>query len=100
MISERERERECLIQLLIIIGHWYLSDIWLGMAPSTDTKKTCVWKRLDYVPQNEIIVVGLKVNMNGKDLYDHLMSMRIFILNIHMVEGDHGLNLDLPTISY
>ena len=28
-----------------------LSDMWLGVAPRTDTKKTCVQKKLDYVPK-------------------------------------------------
>ena len=35
----------CLIWLLILIGHMYLSGMWLGMTLRRDTKKTCVLKR-------------------------------------------------------
>ena len=32
----------CLIRLLVLIGHLYLSGMWLGVPPRTDTLKTCV----------------------------------------------------------
>jgi hypothetical protein len=32
----------CLIRLLILIGHLYLSGMWLGVPPRTDTAKACV----------------------------------------------------------
>ena len=36
-------------RLLILIGHLDLSGTPLRVAPSMDTKKACVQKRLDYV---------------------------------------------------
>ena len=32
----------CLIWLLILFIHLYLSGMWLGVAPRIGTKKTCV----------------------------------------------------------
>ena len=32
----------CKVDVPILIGHLYLSGMWLGVAPRTDTKKTCV----------------------------------------------------------
>jgi hypothetical protein len=42
-----------LIQLLILIGHLYLSGMWLGVVLRTNAKKTCVQKRLDYMLKYE-----------------------------------------------
>lgn len=35
------------ISLLILIGHLYLSGVWVGVNPRTDIKKTSVYKKLD-----------------------------------------------------
>ena len=40
---------EYTIQLLILNGHLYLSDVWLGKDLRMDTRKTCVQSRLDSV---------------------------------------------------
>ena len=67
--------QSCLNWSVILIGHLYLSGMWL--APKTDAKKTCVRKRLNYVLKYDH---HSKFNSqhNWGDLYDHLMSTRIF----------------------
>ena len=39
----------CLTQWLILIGHLYLSGVWLGVNLRTNTQNTYVEKRLDYM---------------------------------------------------
>ena len=41
----------------------YLSDMWFGVAPRTNTKETCVLKRFDCVTHNIIIILDSIVNM-------------------------------------
>ena len=93
----------CLIRLLIIIGHLYLSDMWLSGSTKTDIKKRFDY-RLKYDKHSK-----LNSGHNWDDLYDHFMTMRIFTLimnqDIHMSsenceESGYGLDLDLQTISY
>ena len=36
------KRKTCLLWLLLLIGHLYSSDVWSGVAPKTNTKKTCV----------------------------------------------------------
>ena len=38
MLQPPKRET-CLIWLLILLKHLYVSGIWLGVTPKTDTKK-------------------------------------------------------------
>ena len=37
------------IQSLLLIGNLYLGGVWLVVDLRTDTKMTCVYKRLDYM---------------------------------------------------
>ena len=37
------------IWLLILYGHLYLDDVWIGVNLRMDTKKICVYKRLHHV---------------------------------------------------
>ena len=73
------KRKMCLLWLLLLIKHLYSSDMWLGMAPITDTKKTWVLKRLDYMLK---IYNHSRFNSqhNWGNLYDHLMSTSIFTL--------------------
>ena len=43
--------------------YMYVSGLWLGVNLRTDTKRTCVHKRLDFVLKNMSIILGLIVNM-------------------------------------
>ena len=65
-----------LTQVIFLIRHLYLSGVWLRMYLRTDSKKTCVSKRLDYV----LIRLGSIVNTIREGLYDYLMTSRIFTL--------------------
>jgi hypothetical protein len=54
-----------LIWLLILIGHPYLSGVWLDVAPRTDTKKTCL-KEIGLYGQNMITILDSIVNVVGE----------------------------------
>ena len=54
-----------LIQLLFLLGPLYLSGMWLGVFPRTDTQKRCVFKRLKLQAQNMILILGSIVNIIG-----------------------------------
>ena len=60
------------------IFEWYV-----GVAPRTNFEKTCL-KESELHAQNMIIILGSIVNIMG-DLYDHLMSMRIFTLMMNKI---------------
>ena len=42
-------------------------------------------KEIGLHAQNMLSILGSMVNMIGEDLYDHLMSTRIFILIMNMI---------------
>ncbi len=64
---------------LIVIGHLFLSGMWLGVAPRTDTKKTCVQKRSD-----DVLKYDKECKRNTQRKWEepmtYLMSMRILTL--------------------
>ena len=43
---------------LSLIGHLYLSGMWSGVAPRTDTKSTCDFKEMDYVLKTMLLFLG------------------------------------------
>jgi hypothetical protein len=43
----------------------YVSGMWLGVNLRTNTKRTCVHKRLDFVFKNMLTILGLIINMIG-----------------------------------
>jgi len=61
-----------------------MSGMWLGMPSRTDTKKTHVFKR-NCSPCSEYdnhskLDNEHRFSLGGGDLYDHLMSTKIFTL--------------------
>jgi hypothetical protein len=86
--------------------------MWFGVTLRADTKKTCLIKIIGLCAQNMLqcdINSRLNSQHNWRDLYNHLMSARIFTLittqDIHMIplkyeECGYDLRLDMVTISY
>ena len=58
--------------------------IWLGVAPTTDAKKTCS-KEIGLCAQNMTTILGSIVNIIVGVLYVRLMSVRIFTLIMHKI---------------
>ena len=56
-----------------LINEWHV--VWWGSR--IDTKKTCI-KDIGLCAQNMITILGLMVKIVVGNLYDHLMSTRIF----------------------
>ena len=56
-----------------------MSGMWLGVAPISDTKKTCVFKEIGLRVQHDNYFRFNSLN-DWRDLYDCLMSTRIFTL--------------------
>ena len=54
-----------LTPLPFLLGHLCLSGLWLGVPPSTDSKKTWVNKEIALHAQNIITIVGSRVNIIG-----------------------------------
>ena len=54
------------MQLLILIGHLYLSDMQFGATPRTDTKKTCL-KEIGLHAKNHL---DSTVNLNARGPYN------------------------------
>ena len=50
------------ILLPMLIGHLYLSDIWLGMAPRMETKKTCL-KIIGFCARNMITILDSTIDI-------------------------------------
>jgi hypothetical protein len=78
-----EIRETCLCRLLMLIGHLYLSDMRLCVASRMDTKN--VFKRdwttcLEHDDHSR-----LNSQHNWGDLYDHLMSPRIFNLTTNQM---------------
>jgi len=75
----------CSIRSFLTIGHLYLSGMWLGVNLRTDTKKTCIFRRIRLRAQNMPTILGSKAKSlrGGGNLYDHLMSTQIltFLMN-------------------
>ena len=69
----------CFIWLLILDRYLYLSGMSFGVAPKMNTKMACIQKRSDcfLIYDNHI---RFDSQHNWGNLYDHLMSMRVFIL--------------------
>ena len=57
---------------LISNGHLYLSGMWFGVAPRTDTKMTCVHG--GHHVQNMITILGSAVDIIEDNMYEHSMS--------------------------
>jgi hypothetical protein len=67
-----------------LIRHLYLSGIWLNVAPRTDTIRH-LFKR-DWSTCSKYDIHSRFNNQhNGEDLYDHLMSTRIFTLMMNKI---------------
>ena len=49
-----------MIQFLVLIGHMYLSGMWLGVAPRTVTKKSCIQKETGL---NMLAILGSIINI-------------------------------------
>ena len=49
----------------------YLSRMWLGVALRTNTKMTCVYKRLDCILKNVINILSSTVIKKSKTVNDH-----------------------------
>ena len=98
--------KEPLLGYFLLFMCLYRSDMWLGVASRTDTKRylfkrdwtTCsnydTYSRFN----NLYIYVGC---VSGGDLHDHLMSMRVLTLTMNKMsfanceESGYGLNLKL-----
>jgi hypothetical protein len=50
-----------------------LSDMKKGVAPRTDTKKTCVLKEIGIHAKTKITIHSSIVNIIGERTHDHLM---------------------------
>ena len=66
--------------------------------------KEHVFKEIGLCAQNMTTVLNSIVNIIGGDLYDHLMSTKIFTLNMNEIfmnfeESGYNLNLDLLSMS-
>ena len=57
----------------------YLSGTWLGVAPRVDTK-SYVYKRDQIACSNYKKISKYQRPHNREDLFDHLVSMRIFTI--------------------
>lgn len=60
------------IRLLFLWGHLHLGGMWLGVAPRTDTKMTCVHG--GHHVQNMITILGSAVDIIEDNMYEHSMS--------------------------
>ena len=63
-----------------------------------------MFKEIGLCAQNMTTVLNSIVNIIGGDLYDHLMSTKIFTLNMNEIfmnfeESGYNLNLDLLSMS-
>ena len=69
----------------------YLSSMWLGVNVRMDTKRFCEHE-IGLCAQNYLIIVGLRVNMIGRGLYDYLRRKRILTLkmNAHVLQKLEG----------
>ena len=63
------------------IFEWYL--VWCGYK--NEYKKDMCLKEIGLHAQNMITIVSLTINMIGGDLYDHLLSTKIFTLIINKI---------------
>ena len=72
--------------LLILIAHLHLSDMTRRGSKNGYQNDMCVEEIALHV-QNMIIILGLKGqhNWGGPDLYDRLMSTRIFTLTMSKI---------------
>ena len=60
----------CLVWSLVLIRHLHSNGMWLGLAPRANIKKTHVWKKLGYMLQNMITILGAIVNTTKRNLYN------------------------------
>ena len=102
-----------LIRLLFLTKHLYLSGIWFGVAPKTETKKTYVKKKIRLRAQNlttisDSIANNIEREGEARDLNDHFMRTRTFTLvneeDTHMSsavyeESSYTLDLDSLAVS-
>lgn len=64
----------------------YLSGMWLGQAPKTNTKRDTWLKEIRLHAENVITNLGSTMNViRERGLYDHLMTTRISTLTINKV---------------
>jgi hypothetical protein len=73
----------CLIQLLILIKHLYVSVVWVRCGSKNGYKKDMISKEIGLPTQNMLIILILTINIIVEDLHNHFMSTIIFnfILN-------------------
>ena len=71
--------------VIFLISQLYVSGVWFSVDVRMDTKK-CIRcsKEIGLHAQNLITILGSRESSTqlGGDLYDHLMSTRIFILTM------------------
>ena len=72
-----------LVQVTFLIESHVYECTWFGVAPRTDTKNKHIKKDFGMCPQNMMIIIGSVFNRMGANLYDHLVSTRIFTLIIN-----------------
>ena len=92
----------CLISLLLLIVHLYLSGVWFGVATRTWTPKRHVLKS-DWIALYSIVTIIW--GRGARDLY-HLISTEIFTLLIDKIlyelqiyeKIDYKLDLNLQTV--
>ena len=86
-----------LVCSLLLFEYLYLSGMWFGLAPRTDTEKAFVNKEIGVCAPNMIIILGL-ISTQGGGLYDHIVSMRIFTLIVNkMFIGTHKIMRKVAT---
>ena len=74
----------CLIWFFILIKYLYLKNVWFGVTPRMDeTKYNVCLQEIGLRVQNVITILGSIVSMIEGDLYDHFMSLRIFISSMN-----------------
>jgi hypothetical protein len=69
----------------LLIGHPFLSGVWLGVDPRMDTKRVCVSKEIESHNQKTLAIISLLVNQTKEDLYDQLMNTIIFTLAMNKI---------------
>ena len=73
----------CLIRSLLLIGHLYLSAMWMGVDPKADTKDVSKrdWTMCSKYDNSS----RFNSQHNWGDLYDLVINMRVFTLIMNKI---------------
>lgn len=74
-----------LIWLRILMGHPYLSGVWLGVVLRTDTNKTSHAQKIQDYELKICLLLCVIVNTFRGDLSDHIRRKRIFTLIMNRI---------------